>query len=345
MSLLWIDGFDRYGTSVGSAPDPTGILGRKYTSILSENQTVIRAGRFGGYALTLNTASAPGLRSGALTTDDTIVIGFAVTFTSMVNDDKIFLALLDGTTVGVTLSILNTGDIRIRCGGTLLKDTVGLGLAVNTWYYFELKVQCATTVGTYELRVGEANVCSGTGTTKAGSNSYHDRFLFDTIYGMYAISIDDLYVLDSSGTDNTDFLGNMRVVTIQPNAAGDSTDFTPDSGDNYARVQEVTCDDDTSYVESATVNNADLYNCADLAGIVLGIKGLQICTDCRETDATTFTLKTICKSGANTSEDAGQIIGTTDFTVKRRIMETDPNTTNAWTQANINDAQFGVKVG
>ena len=30
MALLWVDGFENYGTSTGSAPSPAGIMARKY---------------------------------------------------------------------------------------------------------------------------------------------------------------------------------------------------------------------------------------------------------------------------------------------------------------------------
>ena len=37
MALLWIDGFDNYGTTIGGAPSPTGILNRKYATVFGDN--------------------------------------------------------------------------------------------------------------------------------------------------------------------------------------------------------------------------------------------------------------------------------------------------------------------
>jgi hypothetical protein len=345
MALLWIDGFDNYGTSVGSAPSPAGIMARTYPTVANESAFCVRAGRLSGYAIDMPVNATLYFRQNGLTTNATLVVGFALQL-SVLSNDLEFFALYDGTTKGINLSILPTGEIRIRCGTTILATSSGAGITVNSWYFLELKVLCDDTVGTYKLRVGGHNVCSGTGAdTKAGTNAYHDGFQFIGSTGMASVIVDDLYVLDASGAANNDFLGNMRVVTIRPDAAGDVTEFTPDSGANYARVNEAICGDDSNYVEDDTVDEKDLYNYGALGGVLATVAGIVVTTDCRETDATNFDLKTPCKSGATESDDAGQAIGSTNYVSRRRLMETDPNTGVAWTPTNLEAAQFGVKVG
>ena len=119
---------------------------------------------------------------------------------------------------------------------------------------------------------------------KLGSHTYHDRIGFFSNDGGAIPYFDDLYVCDGSGSVNNDFLGDVRVVTVRPNGAGGSTQWTPDSGSNYARVNETISGEDSNYVEDGTSGHEDRYAYGDLSG-VLGIKGLVICTDCRETDA------------------------------------------------------------
>jgi hypothetical protein len=341
MALLWIDGFDTYGTSVGGSPSPVGILQRSYNTVGWEDENRVRAGRLGGYATSPYQGYALGTT--LATTNDTLTAGFAFRYSWASVADSVFFAFLDGSTVGVNLVVTTSGEIAIYCGATLLATTSGLGLLTDAWYYCELKVKCNSSTGTYEVRLGEAIILSNTGkNTKAGTHDYHNGFSLKTSYARAIY--DDLYVLDSSGSVNTTFLGNMRVVTIQPDAAGDSTQFTPDSGDNYARVNEAVCDDDTSYVEDTVSGNSDLYNYAALSGITGGIKGIAVVADCRETDATNFSIVLPCKSGATTSDGSALAIGTTSYTAKRRIIETDPDTSAAWTASAINSAQFGVKV-
>ena len=74
------------------------------------------------------------------------------------------------------------------------------------------------------------------------------------------------------------------------------------------------------------------------------INGLMICTDCRETDAKSFNLKTACQSDVTHNVDAGQLIGSTNYLTRYRIMETDPHTSAQWTQSNFNNAEFGIQV-
>ena len=345
MALLWIDGFDNYGTTAGSAPSPAGIVGRKYPTIYHESNFYVRIGRLAGYALDLSYDNSPYFGVTGLTTNDTVVVGFAVKL--VLSNDITFFSLYDGTTQGVCLAVQTTGEIKVKRGSTLLGTTAGLGLVASNWYYIELKVKCAGgTSGTYELRVGGANVCSSAGAnTQAGSDAYHDGFRFNGMGVNATMCVDDFYLLDASGAANNDFLGNMRVTALRPDSAGDSTQFTPDSGNNYARVNEAVCGDDTNYVEDATSTHVDLYNYDALSGITSGIKGVMVCTDCRETDGTSFSLKTECKSGTTTSDDAGQVIGSTNYVTKRRILEVDPDTAVAWIKTGLDAAQFGVKVG
>ena len=235
MALLWADGFENYGTSVGSAPSPAGIMARKYGVIAYEDiRHLIRAGRVSGYAVGHLADDAGYFGQVGLTYNDTVVLGVAYYFTGIGTNYPI--RLYDGTTQGVSLYKYSDGELGVTRGtGTELKRTSGLRLAPYHWYYIELKVKCATS-GTYELRVGGVTVASGTGNTKLGAHDYHDGFRFSG--GGPAGTFDDLYFLDASGTTNNDFLGNVCVVTARPDAAGDSTQWTPDSGSNYARVNE-----------------------------------------------------------------------------------------------------------
>jgi len=347
MALLWIDGFENYGTVTGSAPSPAGIVGRSYPTVGGESTFRVRAGRLAGYALDLFTSSSYiGIVS--LTTVDTVVAGFAVKFSAFYSDAT-FFALYDGTTLGVNLHLQNSGEIAVKRGTTLLATSSGANIALNTWYYIELKVKCHATAGTYELRVGGVDVCSdidGDANTKAGSNAYHNGFRFIGIGITAYAMVDDFYFLDSSGAINNDFLGNSRVVAIRPDANYGSPQFTPDSGDNYSRVNEAICGDDSNYVEADTTDEKDLYDYGALGGVLSTITGIVVTTDCRETDATNFDLKTVCKSGATESDDAGQAIGSTSYVTRRRIIETNPNTvSDPWTPTTLEAAQFGIKIG
>jgi hypothetical protein len=341
--LLHIDSFENYGETADSAPSPAGVVACKYPAIYGESGFRVRTGRFGGYSLDIaHYDNYCGLSS--LTTNDTVVIGVAIKSAGFSLNYGPVISLYDGTTRGINLFLTSAGEIAVYLGGSLLKTSVGAGLTINNWFFIELKVKCNATTGTYEVRVGGENVCYDTGVnTKAGAHDYHDGFRLSSQYFTGTPHFDDLYFLDGSSAINNTFLGNVRVVTIRPDEATADADFTPDSGANYARMNEAVRGDDANYVESETSTNKDLYGYGALPTLT-PIAGVMVCTDCRETDATSFSIKTVCKSGATESADAGQAVGSSNYVTRSRIIELDPNGPATWTKITLDAATFGIEV-
>jgi hypothetical protein len=339
MALLWIEGFEGVGTTIGSTPSPTGVLARKYAVTDWLSSMSVQNGRIAGYAIRMDSAG-PLLRTGALTTDATMVVGGAFRFTSFAA--ATFLCFYDGTTLGMNLCIGADGEISIRRGTSILETTSGLGIVTGAWYYIEFKVVCGAS-GSYELRIGEVTKASASGVnTKAGTHEYHTSFqLAAWNNNLY---MDDIYCLDGSGTRNNDFLGNQKVLAIFP--SGDVTsDFTTSAGsDHYTLVDENPANDDTDYVEDSTSGHTDLWNYRDPTGAGV-IAGIQINTMARETDATSFSLKSVVQSDVTEDEGTAEAIGGTSYRVLRRIVEKDPHTNLPWTSDGIDAAKFGVRVG
>lgn len=345
MALLWIEGFEGFGTVTGSAPSPINVLARKYT-VIQEDDIDIEAGRLGGYCIRLNNETTITVQSPVLTTDDTLIVGFATKFGDTGGSTRLLIGFFDDSTSGINLRVTPTGELAVYLYTSLLATTSGLGLLADTWYYIELKVVCADSPnGAYEVRVGGVNVLSNNACdTKYGTHNYHNNFKFYNLYYAFSPYIDDLYCLDSTGAVNNDFLGNMRVVAIRPDGDTAANAWTRSGGsENYDLVNEAPCDDDTSYVESAVSTTKDLYTYDAVSGLGDSVKGIQINTVCRETDANSFSLVTVAKLGATESNSAASVVGTTSYTFKTRLMETDPDG-NAWTLANVNASEFGIKV-
>jgi len=342
MSLLWIEGGEGFGTSIGVAP--TG-LDRKYNIKANINLIDLEAGRTGGIALEMN-GSGVHFQTFPLTTNPTLIIGKGLKFPDYPGATTRLLALYDGVTEGVNVRCKADGEFEVYRANTLLGTTTGAAVGQNNWCHFEIKVVTNDTTGSIELRVnGSAKLTLTSQDTQAGSNAYHDmvRFLGVASTGQH---IDDIYICDGSGSANNNFLGNMKVVGIFPTAEGDTINFTPSTGtDNSALVDENPPNDDTDYVESSTVGQKDLYQYGDVSGLGNTIAGLQINTDVRETDASSFSLITVVKSNVTESDSAASAIGSTSYVTKTRVVAQDPDTSAAWTQAGINAAQFGMKVG
>ncbi len=341
MALLWIEGFEGFGTTIGVAPAPVGIVGRKYPVINREENMLVATGR-NGYALQFVDLSNNYIQSPNLTTNQTMTIGCALKILNPVTiqPNSHLISFYDGVDVGMLLRVNTDGTIGVYRDTTLLGTTTN-AISINTWYYIEFQVYTDHSPnGTVELRVNEAvwyqNLACD---TQEGSNAYHTAFRIGrcdtkTVY-------DDLYLLDGSGSINNDFLGTRKVSAIRPNAAGDSTQWTPDSGNNYDRVNEVELDEDTSYVETGTTTDKDLYN-YDPTVNMTSIDGIQIITEVKATSGS-MELLNVTKSGATEDDQSCGIIISTDYGTCSSLREVNPDTTNPWTPAEIDAAQFGIK--
>jgi len=213
--------------------------------------------------------------------------------------------------------------------------------------YCELRLKIGDgTAGNVTLKVAGTEVFNvDTDTRNGGSLGEIDNIRILSNNALHRLAFDDVYVCDTEGTINNTFLGPIQVLTLSP-TGDDTTDFTATgAGTTHAdRVADANADDDTTYVESSTTDDQDIWDYEDIdTGFT--ISGIEIDTDVRETDASDFTLATVVKSGATTDVDTAQPIAGTDWEILRRVVEVDPNTSEQWTAGNFNAAKFGVEVG
>jgi hypothetical protein len=348
MALLWIDSFDSYGSSNGSFP--TG-LDVKYANLASQTNTLVADGRLpGGKSVALGHSSSPVrlIETRGFGNIATWIVGFGFKFgVSYPSATRRLFAIRDAGSPQITVNVKTDGEFEVRrgdVGGTLLATTSGAAPGTATWCHVEFKVTINNS-GSYELRINGVNEASGSTDTQQSSNAYAQTV---ALFGAQESSsdtrwsFDDLFILDSSGSANNDFIGSQAVVCIFPNGAGDETDWTASSGNNYEAVDENGHDGDTSYVASSTSGHQDLYEFGNIT--LTSIKGAMISAVCRETDATPFDVKLVCKSGTTTDVGPAEAIGSTSYLYRHRVLEEDVDTSSPWDASGINNSQFGFEV-
>lgn len=344
MSLLWLEGWEGFnGTS--TAQTNADVL-RKYPGSTMDNSGR-PTGRFGG----------TGLQGGGvqlLFTQDfaspgaTYIMGAAVRFgkwPTTVTGLPLFV-LYDGSTRQVGVWLQKGGEITVKRGTTTL-STATKRVEKWRWYYLEFKATINNTTGSYSVRLDHVEIISATGQdtqATAAAQATKAAFAFACPGGIAEQQyLDDMYVCDTAGSVNNDFLGDQFVVGLFPDGDGDASDFTPDSGGtNSTQVDEARPDDDTTYVESATSTDQDLYTYDDMPSIPDSLNGVQINTVLKQDAAET--LKTLIKTGTTVSADSAQAVDS-NYEELVRIAEQDPDTAAAWTPSGVNGAQFGVEVG
>lgn len=341
MALLWLDGFESYGTTLNSAPAPTGVLARKYDSLNYENYFKVQTGRNGSGRSVQLTGTYCSMRTASLTTNTTLIVGFAFkTPTNSASNGASICNLYNGTTLSIGMYMVGTGVMIIRNRYNNNIGVVNHTFQRNKWYFIELKMYTDSSAGTIEVRVGGVTVLNLTGL----SNDYTGAGYVDNVswyeYVGIQVYVDDVYICDGSGTDFNDFLGNGKVETLRPDGADTSGWGTSSpSSTHYENVDDEECDDNTSYEQSNVSSAQELYTVSDVSSITT-VKGLMVSTMARTNSGTSETMQTTVSSNGTTTT-ANHTFSATTYATQIFVVEQDPDASAAWTTTTINAAKFG----
>jgi hypothetical protein len=347
MTLLFVDGFEGYSTA-----DTMKFWDSGY---VANDAEIAATGRRGGNCLykpysgynswhldkTITTPTGGGIWN---------IVGFAFRYNSS-GGDQYFLEFITPVWGGGAV-LLKMNDahqlqaIRIQSTQASVAETYLTPLEVDTWYYIEIKVIIHNVSGRIVVNLNEQQVIDWTGDNLPfGSSDIIETIRFEGL-AWSGISIDDIYIADDQGTGVTDFLGDIRIDAINPNGAGNYTQFTPSAGANYECVDEASFDD-TDYVSDLIIGNKDSYAYADVpidlddAGII-GVELLNVAERTAGTD--NIKMKGFLRTGSTDYEESTAISLPETYSSKRLIWEKDPSDSNIWTQAKINACEFGMEV-
>ena len=326
MALVLIEGFDHLTAAEVTAKGWTA------------NPSSMQAGQFAGQCARCSFAA---LTKTLPSTYSTVIAGFAYRPDSSADINEFFTILTGAGSTILTLS-LDTGTgghlVVKNSGGTTIATGTTV-ISASTWYYIEVKLFVNGASGTVEVHLGGATEIASTtgnfGSTNAGQISLNKQSRGRSW------DYDDIYVADTSGAaPRNTFLGDVRVQTIYPTGAGAHTAWTPDSGSNYARVNETLADGDTSYISDATPGDIDTYVFGDIdaAATVLAV---QTNLYARKDDANTRQIAPVVRQSG--TDYAGTTVTlTSSYVAYTQIYNQDPTVAD-WTASAVNANEFGVK--
>ncbi len=297
-------------------------------------------GRFSGVALSISGGESFSLPLG--TSQSTLVAGFAFNRATTSGDQELYY-FMDSATAQVAVAINILGQIYFKrgAGGSTIASS-STQLSMNTWYYLEFKITFHNTTGAIEFRINEnVDVNSSPLNTRVSSNNSANGFTFAAnFYGHYT---DDFYMLDTSGSANNDFLGDVQVQSLLPSGAGAHTDFTPSTGSNWQNVDEVPSDGDTTYNESTTTNHIDTYAFGNLSASSATVLGVMVNYTARKTQAGSRNFAPVVRT--NSTDFVGdEVSATASYKTNYQLYEENPDTTDPWTVSEVNAAEFGIKL-
>lgn len=352
MALLYMDGFDHYGNGLGiPGLIAGGFLSNSVSNPASTAITALTSGvpvRSGAGVLRLggnNTGAYRTIGADPTKTATEIVVGFAVyvpLLSGLTNAD-VLQFWSSGGNAQTTISLTTLGIVRFRRGdGTVLASSPSSTILANQWYYIEARIKYGTgTSGQVELKVDGTTVIASTNTNTAGdTNNPNYQFVnFDSRVSNGTdtpVYLDDLYILDTTGSVNNTFLGPCRVNMIVPDGDTGSQDWTPTpSGDSFDKINSLTSDEDSSYITAALSGNVSDFTLSDLPVTATAVKGIQVLHRARRTDVGPANMKASIKQGSDVL-DGRTHLPTTDYSTFFDIFELDPTTGLALTVSDVN---------
>lgn len=302
------------------------------------------------------------------------VDGTAIPYVAVANTDGEQIRFEFTDDDGATKPGGNYYKIRVMRGATELASCTtrfDFGNQFEPWVYFEFKATIDNTTGSFAGRyqyIGKSsrnNGGAGGYTTLAWSASNTnvdtqnqsstgaDRFVLSMNCGTGGarVATDDIYVADSTGTKNNDYIGRIIIEAQKP--AGDGTtvqwtladatstqdawDENPNTSDDDGRVTS----DTSGQIHLATVDPLVYLTGANttIVGVRMDVIAhmetagdLDIAHMWRKTTGTPAQTNSGTKNYSSTSYEGNPV-----------VLETDPNTATDWDIADLNSYQYGVR--
>jgi len=360
MTLLMAEGFDLIATAD---------LATKW-SIVQNNPAnggnITTGGRISGNKfrcsadITFNSSTLSGALGLIHPAKTTVVAGFACQFfggPATQNDMFSFLDTAGGyqgrmafnTTTNV-IDVYRGNYATLICSGSTT-------MSQNRFYYVEIKWVLDPTAGSVILRLDGVQVASFTGNTQQTGNHNIGQTWVGQVGGMsigntashinYRIDFDDIYICDTLGTVNNDFLGDLRVYGILPDNSATYTQFNRvgASATNWQSVNENPNNGDTTYVTNNLVGTVDTYMFQNLpadAATVIAVIGEPVT---RKDDVGYRTIGTHIRMPSGSEGDAPTTTPVSSvYTIPEHIMETNPATAAPWSVTDVNTMEVGPKI-
>lgn len=341
MGLVWMDSCDSYSVTADIARRWTGtpLTGSLYNAT---------AGRNGAGAIqsvsTSQSIRTPAIFAGSINVRQCVGMWLKLSAVPSAQLNAFdFRSIGDAIAGGVSISA-TTGYLRLLRDSLVVQAIGNINVCDNQWHWVEFNfamnnagVTLSCYVDTIYQWVGNYGI----------STSVSVSGMYITFPASVTMTIDDIVMYDDQTAVSpklTDFpLGPRLVSTIRP-GADNSVQFAPNSGsNNYSRLNEQAQDGDVTYVQDNVSGHADSYDYDNLGFTPTVINTAMLTTILKNPGVGSINHKLRCISGVTTN-DGTSTVTPTIYGESRAIYDRDPNTSAAWTGANLDAAKFGVAI-
>lgn len=266
--------------------------------------------------------------------------GFRTSTVVLSQQPIITFRLPDNTFVGLEMN--GQGKLQVSRNGIIIEVSTGRSCRSNTWHLLEFRVVVDDSSGVAQVKLdGELQIDFSGDTKPSTATTIHQVWLRG-IGGSAYHWFDDVALNDTTGGVDDSWPGDGKIIAITPDAAGDSTQWTPSTGANYQNVDERPPNDDTDYNYTSTDGNVDLFNLTSPTLTGIGVQRIIVKGTARKEAANGDQMRLCVKTG-------GTVYNGSDYgfsTLYSRLQEhwrLNPNTSLAWTQSDLDGLQAGYE--
>lgn len=346
MANLFLESFDNIDISVMPM--------KSYTSIDSFLNMSIGAGRTNNGII----IDAPGYPQRSLNKIlpigcNSVIFGCAFKTGSAFPIDQIIWSFADASFDHVLVWMDSAGRLKFtNRDGAVLGFSIPNIYARNSYYYFEFKIVFSiSSVGSINYRVNGVSQPAITSVQTAynGFNTCNVIRLWGRGAGIgsdaFPYFYDDMYANDTTGSDNNDYMGDVRIFVDRPAAtvAGASQWALSGPSPKAVAVGDTTQDGDATYISSNTAGQVDLYTLAAPPSGLGTVKAVQTNLVARKDDGIIRQIAPVLGDGVHSNAVGASISIGNNYVDYLQSFDRNPLTGAVWSVGDLSTLQVGVK--
>lgn len=349
MALLFMEGFDWVDPALTSTALQDQIKTYWFDANTSffNPQGVVSTGRLGtGNAIQLGGQSGSQFLVSPLL-DPVVgeaVIGFAMR-PSAFQDNTTFFQVRSGGVATLVFRVDAVGVIEIYEANSFRVTTTAV-MTANEWNYIEVKFTLGTS-GSVEIRINGTTQYVNTNINIDNGQTSWNNFVIGCMTLGGSTEYDDIYVLDTTGATNNDFLGLVNVKTLVPDASGSTNTFVASdaspAADHWMLVDELPGDDDLTYLEGSVSGERELFS-YEPSSPIGAVYAVQHLVATRVTDNTARDIRFTTEFGATISDNGTETIASSTYKFSSITYDVNPDNGSVWTEASIDATDFGITI-
>jgi len=324
MSRIFMDGFESGSMDLWSS-----------SAGVTLNSSL--AGRSGAYCADLTTNPAYMIIN--VPSDDEYYLAFKY-YESATNYNAIVSFYENATKHAYLYRYLSASDIYlVEAAGTTIVATGPGAFPISTWVSIEVYIKIANSGGRCIVKINGITCIDYTGDLQNGGTGIINSIRF----GFVAINQYGYCYLDDVIIDNANWIGSTSIQGLAVTGAGNSAQFDPSTGNNYACVDEIP-PSDADYISTNVPNEIDTYACGDLTGTINSVKAVQVQARCvQEGSPAVPKIQLVTRPTSTDRVSASKSVQTFAPGVVSNIWELNPDDSAAWESADVNGMEIGVK--